>query len=106
RAFAASAWGASYQSLIDHPRIVPYLLALLGPKFRLDHDYWIFAQKVSRDQDLHGGATSGNPDHRYEYRDGVIRCGLTVVTFALSPARAGDGGVCCLPRSHNSNFPR
>ena len=93
-----------YQALIDHPRIVPYLLDLLGPKFRLDHDYCVFMTKGGRDQDLHGGATSKNPDHWYAYRDGMVRCGLTVVTFVLSEARAGDGGFCCIPGSHKSNF--
>lgn len=34
-----SAWAPETQALIDHPRIIPYLIALLGPKFRLDHDY-------------------------------------------------------------------
>jgi hypothetical protein len=104
RAFGASAWGHPYQSLIDHPTIVPYLRDVLGPKFRLDHDYCIFATKGGRDQDLHGGATGKNPDHWYQYRDGVIRSGLTVVTFVLSPARSGDGGFCCIPGSHKSNF--
>ena len=104
REFGASAWGDPYKALIDHPKIVPYLLDVLGPKFRLDHDYCIFMTNGGRDQDLHGGATSKNPDHWYQYRDGVIRCGLTVVTFVLSAARAGDGGFCCIPGSHKSNF--
>jgi hypothetical protein len=34
-------WGAPFQALIDHPRIVPYLVELIDPKFRLDHDYCI-----------------------------------------------------------------
>jgi hypothetical protein len=104
RDFGASAWGDPYRALIDHPKIVPYLLDVLGPKFRLDHDYCIFMTNGGRDQDLHGGATSRNPDHWYQYRDGVIRCGLTVVTFVLSAASAGDGGFCCIPGSHKSNF--
>src|SRR6266851_861573 len=36
RLFRVSAWGPSYQSLIDHPSIVPYLVELVGPRFRLD----------------------------------------------------------------------
>lgn len=104
REFWASRWAPSFQALIDHSRVLPYLDELVGPKFRLDHDYCIFMSKGGRDQDLHGGATTGNPDHWYSYRDGVIRCGLTVVTFCLTPARAGDGGFCCVPGSHKSNF--
>jgi len=105
RLFGASRWGAPYQALIDHPRITPFLDEVLGPKFRLDHDYGLFMTKGGRDQDLHGGATSKNPDHWYAYRDGVIRCGLTVVEFFLTPAYPGDGGFCCIPGSHKSNFP-
>ena len=104
RVFGATRWGLPYRALIDHPRIVPYLVELLGRKFRLDHDYCLFMTRGGRDQDLHGGATSKNPDHWYSYRDGVIRCGLTVVTFVLTPAPAGAGGFCCIPGSHKSNF--
>jgi hypothetical protein len=104
RVFGASSWGPPYQALIDHPEIIPYLIELVGPKFRLDHDYCIFMSRGGRDQDLHGGATGSNPDHWYAYRDGVIRCGLTVVTFILTHANAGDGGFCCVPGSHKSNF--
>ena len=104
RSIGASAWGAPCQALIDHPRVVPYLLELLGQKFRLDHDFCIVTRTGGRDQDLHGGASERNPDHWYGYRDGVIRCGLTVVSYALSAVRPGDGGFCCIPGSHKSNF--
>lgn len=106
RAFGPTRWGRPYQALIDHPRIVPYLVELLGPKFRLDHDYTLFLARGGRDQDLHGGISDENPDHGYGYRDGVIRCGLSVVTFCLTDAGAGDGGFCCIPGSHKSNFAR
>ena len=33
-----SKWGPAAQALIDHPNMVPYLVELLGPKFRIDHD--------------------------------------------------------------------
>jgi hypothetical protein len=104
RVFRASAWGPPYQALIDHPRIVPYLVALLGPQFRLDHDYCIFMARGGTGQELHGGESDENPDHWYKYRDGVMRNGLTVVTFCLSRANDGDGGFCCIPGSHKSHF--
>jgi ectoine hydroxylase-related dioxygenase (phytanoyl-CoA dioxygenase family) len=104
RLFQVSAWGTPYQSLIDHPRIVPYLVELVGPHFRLDHDFCIFTSKGGRGQELHGAETDENPDHWYKYRDGVMRNGLTVVTFFLTPAKVGDGGFCCVPGSHKSNL--
>lgn len=100
-----SRWGPASQRLIDHPKIVPYLLELLGPKFRIDHDYCIFMTKGGRRGGLHGGETEREPDHWYKYRDGVMRNGLTVVTFFLTHANPGDGGFACIPGSHKSNFP-
>jgi hypothetical protein len=100
-----SQWGPPTQRLIDHPHVVPYLLELLGPKFRIDHDYCIFMTKGGRRGGLHGGETEREADHWYKYRDGVMRNGLTVVTFFLTHASKGDGGFACIPGSHKSNFP-
>lgn len=104
RAFQISKWAPAYQNLMDHPKIVPYLVELIGPKFRIDHDYCIFMTKGGQQGELHGGETDSNPDHWYKYRDGVMRNGLMVVTFFLSHAKKGDGGFCCIPGSHKSNF--
>jgi len=108
RMSAVSQWGAEAQALIDHPKIVPYMLELLGPKFRIDHDYCIFMTKGGRAGGLHGGEghSDGEGDHWYRYRDGVMRNGLTVVTFFLTHADQGDGGFACVPGSHKSNFAK
>ncbi|MCB0120691.1 MAG: phytanoyl-CoA dioxygenase family protein [Caldilineaceae bacterium] len=108
RQSAVSQWGPEAQALIDHPKIVPYMLELLGPKFRIDHDYCIFMTKGGRAGGLHGGEghSDGEADHWYRYRDGVMRNGLTVVTFFLTHADQGDGGFACVPGSHKSNFAK
>ncbi len=98
-----SQWGPMFQKLIDHPGITPYLEELLGPYFRLDHDYCIFMREGCGGGDLHGGE-GHEGDHWYKYRDGIIRNGLSVVTFFLSGAEAGDGGFECIPGTHKSNF--
>lgn len=99
-----SQWGRPFQDLMDHPKVIPYLLELLGPKVRIDHDYCIFMKKGGQSGRLHGGETDRAPDHWYKYKDGIIRNGLTVATFFLSHADEGDGGFCCVPGSHKSNF--
>ena len=99
-----SQWSPEFQALMDHHKIVPYLVELLGPKFRIDHDYCIFMKKGAERGGLHGGETDREADHWYKYRDGVMRNGLTVVTYFLSPAGPGDGGFACIPGSHKSNF--
>ena len=40
-----SLWGEPFKRLIDHPKILPYLIELLGPHVRLDHDYSLFMEK-------------------------------------------------------------
>lgn len=98
-----STWGPESQALIDHPKIVPYLVELIDSKFRLDHDYCIFMWEGETGGHLHGGE-GHEGDHWYKYRDGQMRNGLCVVTFFLTPAGAGDGGFACIPGTHKSNF--
>jgi ectoine hydroxylase-related dioxygenase (phytanoyl-CoA dioxygenase family) len=52
---------------------------------------------------LHGGE-GHEGDHWYKYRDGVMRNGLCVVTYFLTPAAEGDGGFACIPGTHKSHF--
>ena len=104
-----SLWGELFKRLIDHPKILPYLIELIGPTVRLDHDYAIFMTEGESRGRLHGGEDGGRPggnagDHWYKYRDGVIRNGLCVMTYFLADAAEGDGGFACIPGSHKSNF--
>ena len=104
RTSKVSQWGPSFQALMDHPKIMPYLLELLGPKVRIDHDYCIFMTEGGQAGRLHGGETDRAPDHWYKYRDGVMRNGLMSCTFFLTHANDGDGGFACIPGSHKCNF--
>jgi len=105
-----SRWGKLFNRLIDHPKILPYLIELIGPSVRLDHNYAVFMQNGSSGSRLHGGEDGGGyreeGDHWYKYRDGVIRNGLCVMAYNLTPAKLGDGGFTCIPGSHKSHFLR
>ena len=84
-----STWGQPFQNLIDHSNIMPYLLEMIGPYVRIDHDYAIFMSGEEKRGGLHGGEDGGRPgghegDHWYKYRDGVIRNGLRDKTFILA----------------------
>ncbi len=103
RTSRVSTWGPAYQALIDHPKIVPYLVELIDSKFRLDHDYCIFMHEGDKGGNLHGGE-GHEGDHWYKYRDGRMLNGLCVVTFFLTPAAVGDGGFARIPGTHKSNF--
>ncbi len=104
RTESVSLWGRPFLDLMDHPTVLPVLVELIGSRLRIDHDYCIFMQPGAPSQDIHGGPRRIETDHWYYYSDGIMRNGLTVVTFALSDAREGDGGFVCVPGSHKTNF--
>ncbi len=99
-----SRWGQPFLDLIDHERVLPYLIELIGGRLRIDHDYSIYMQKTAPSGRIHGGPRIFETDHWYYYNDGVMRNGLTVATWALTDAREGDGGFVCIPGSHKTNF--
>ncbi len=98
-----SKWGEPTKNLIDHPKIVPYLVECIGPRFRIDHDYCIFMNQGNTRGRLHGGHDP-NGDQWYSYRDGEVRNSLCAVIYFLADASEGDGGFCCIPGSHKTNF--
>ena len=40
---------------MDHPKVLPYLIELIGPRVRLDHDYAIYMRHGADSQPIHGG---------------------------------------------------
>lgn len=101
-------WGEPLRRLVGHPKLLPYLSELMGPAFRLDHQYAIFMKpdhEFSGVHVLHGGNTPYDASQYYHFRDGRFFSGLTVATFFLTDVPAGSGGFCCIPGSHKSNLP-
>ncbi len=100
-------WGKPYTDLIDNPRVKPYLDAIIGDKFRLDHDYADLIRSGTSPigATLHGGGTPFDPSQFYHYKDGRMYNGLVVVAYNLHDVNPGDGGFGCVPGSHKSNLP-
>ena len=109
-------WGGSYIDLIDLPTIRPYLEAMLGAPYRLDHDY-ININNSERASKLYlhgggqgaGGATDlvGPTDGGqcfYRYNNGRFFNGLVAGAFELNDVPDGAGGFACVPGSHKVNF--
>ncbi|HEX8090428.1 MAG TPA: phytanoyl-CoA dioxygenase family protein, partial [Blastocatellia bacterium] len=90
--------------LVGHKRILPYLIEMLGPSPRLDHQFAFLARAVSASWPLHGGATPHSAYAYYNFKDQRFFCGLLVASFALTDTPPGVGGFCCIPGSHKSNF--
>lgn len=97
-------WGQMFVDLMDHPKVLPVLIELIGSRVRIDHDYCIFMHKGAPSGMIHGGPRRIETDHWYYYADGVMRNGLTVATYALGDSNEGDGGFVCVPGSHKTNF--
>ena len=100
-------WGKPYRGLIDNPVIAPLLVELLGDNFRLDHDYAeIFRPGTGPlGRKLHGARFPFDPTQYFNFKGGRMRNGLTVVAYNLKDINPGDGGFCCVPGSHKSNYP-
>ncbi len=94
----------AFRNLLNHPRVMPYLKELIGDKFRLDHAYGILMDKGNLGLNLHGGGTPYIPSQNYVCLNGHIYNGLTVVSWALTDMLPEQGGFCCIPGSHKSNF--
>lgn len=99
-------WGPMFRNLMDHPRTLPVLRALMGDMLRLDHDYAIFLRPGHKGLELHGPTAYApyDPCHYYHCINGQIFCGLCVATFALTDVAPGQGGLCLIPGSHKNNF--
>jgi len=108
--------GGTYIDLIDLPTIAPYLEFLLGPHYRLDHDY-LKVDSAERDRKLflHGGGQGAGRgrDHvgphdggqcYYHYNNDKMYNGLVAVAFELKTVKPGDGGFACVAGSHKANF--
>ena len=109
-------WGGTYIDLIDLPSIAPYLEALLGVGYRLDHDYInvVNAEHPSKLY-LHGGGQgAGGPSDvvgptdggqcYYRYNNGQFFNGLLTVAFELNDVTPSCGGFACVAGSHKGNF--
>lgn len=94
-----------FRRMLAHPVIVPYLNELLGVGFRLDHGPGLIAMdRGCEGHVLHGGAEPYDPSQFYVMKNGRIFNGLSVVSWQLTDVHPGDGGFCCIPGSHKSNY--
>ena len=99
-------WREPFRAMLVHPRIVPYLHALLGTGFRMDHNPGLITMREGAEGHLfHGSSGPGFDPHQYYIvKDGRMHNGLTVVAWQLADQNAGDGGLCVIPGSHKGNF--
>lgn len=101
----AHLWDEPFRRLLDHPKMLPYLTALAGTKFRYDHGHALLMRQGATHLRLHGGGAPFSPDCYYLVRDGTMYNGLIAVQFVLVDHLPGQGGFAAIPGSHKANFP-
>lgn len=90
-----------FKQMLAHPTIVPYLNALLGQGWRLDHAPLLLTQGTGSgphpgQANLHrvGGADANfDPHAYYQHSRGHMYSGLTVVAWQLVDIPEGAGGL-------------
>ncbi len=103
-------WGKPFCDLLDHPKIMSILQFRLGDCFRLDRIYGMYMEEGMPRGGLHAdyGATSPTaktqPGEYYSFRNNEIHNGFVVVTWNLADTGPEQGGFCCIPGSHKSNY--
>ena len=103
-------WGKPFCDLLDHPKIMSILQFRLGDCFRLDRIYGMYMEEGMPRGGLHAdyGATSPTaktqPGEYYAFRNNEIHNGFVVVTWNLADTGPEQGGFCCIPGSHKSNY--
>ncbi len=96
----------AFRDLIDTPVVLPVLEELLGPEFRLDHEYvdLIRSGMGPIGSGLHGGSVPFRAGEYYWSGDGQMHSGLVAVAYNLKDVGPEDGGFACVPGSHKSAF--
>jgi len=99
-----------FRKLLAHPRLAPYLCALCGEGYRLDHQPLCLLQSEgSEGFALHGGPLSEKggftPELQYRCVNGQPWNSLVAMAVHLVDAPSGAGGFCVVRGSHKLNFP-
>jgi hypothetical protein len=94
----------AFRSLLVHPSTFSHLEDFVGPDLRLDHSYGIYTDAGLHTPRLHHGGTPYIPSCSYQFADGRIYSGLTVVMYALVDHPAQQGAFVCIPGSHKANL--
>ena len=99
-------WCQPFRDLLAHPKLIPYLNALMGRGWKLDHGVDVLNSTAGCEGlKLHGsGNMTFNGSRFYAYQNGTMRCGLIVCQYSLTDVNPGDGGLCVIPGSHKANF--
>ncbi|HCL30557.1 MAG TPA: phytanoyl-CoA dioxygenase [Candidatus Latescibacteria bacterium] len=95
--------------LIDHPRVMGILQAVIDPKperIRLESVFVSNRAAVDSNDPWrpHAGGTNLDPSNSYRFHNGRIYSGMTRIVWELNEVVKGQGGTCLVPGSHKANL--
>ncbi|MEE2659180.1 MAG: phytanoyl-CoA dioxygenase family protein [Candidatus Latescibacterota bacterium] len=93
-----------FREMMVHPRITPYLEALLGTGFHLEGIQILTMDEGAEGFWFHEGGEPIDRSRSYLYRNGRMYSTMTNIAVQLTDVGSGDGGFACLPGSHKANF--
>jgi hypothetical protein len=100
------AWDSSLRALTVHPRVMDLVRLIVDERPRLDRYYGLRMLPGTNGVPLHGGAKEvDDQSEYYAVMDGVIRNGITTVSWALADMLPEHGCFACIPGSHKSGLP-
>ena len=102
--------GGPFEALIDHPSWLGYVQKYCGEYESYVEGLFIDECFTSTRESggycmLHSGRYHCPLRIRYDYENGVFRCGQINILMALDDIGPGDGATVVIPGSHKSNFP-
>ena len=102
--------GQPFERLIDHPGWINYVRRYCGEQASYVEGLFIdeciaSIRKSGGHHPVHSGGYRGALRGRYQYVDGVFRCGQVNIILAVSEIGPGDGPTMVIPGSHKSHFP-
>jgi len=102
--------GEPFERLIDHPGWINYVRHYCGEEKSYVQGLFIdeciaSIRRSGGHHPVHSGGYQGALRGRYQYTNGVFRCGQCNVILALTDVGPGDGPTMVIPGSHKSNFP-
>ena len=95
--------------LIDHPRVMGILQAVIDPKpERIRLESVFVSNRAAEDSSdpwrPHAGGTNLDPSNSYRFHNGRIYSGMTRIVWELNEVVKGQGGTCLVPGSHKANL--
>lgn len=100
----------AFIDLVDHAGYLPFLRHWAGEERSYVEGLFIdecilSVRRSGGHHPVHSGGFQGAMRGRYDYVDGVFRCGQVNVILALTDIHEGDGPTMVIPGSHKSRFP-